>query len=269
MFGLLNKSPLLDEVASQWLFDAYRWALRHFDARVFFDETLLVTPTNAHFPGRENSVEGMATLIFQRVQAYAGVSHWPHQLVDAMSYLPTETPRLAADSFLAQRGARLTQIDPRTPPLIVPYNPHQLNKPESLIASYAYVLAYYLGTTANEPPPGGENYWPHATELLGVFMGFGLMFANTAYTFKGGCGSCYNPLAERAAFLSENEVVYALALFCVLKRIPKEMVWPHLKSHLKPAYKKALRDIRQREVELMALRSIHDAGRVVNETATK
>lgn len=267
MFGFLNKSPLLDDVASQWLFDAYGWALRHFDARVFFDETILVNPTNAHFPGRENSVEGMATLIFKQVQTYAGVAHWPHQLIDTLSYVPADTPRLNADSVLAQRGSRLANVDSRTPPLIVPYNPHQLNKPESLIASYAYVLAYYLGTVAKEPPPGGETFWPHATELLGVFMGFGLMFANTAYTFKGGCGSCYNPLAERAAFLTQNEVTYALALFCALKRIPNEAVLPYLKNHLKPTYKKALRDIRQRESELMALRSIHDAGRVVETTA--
>lgn len=267
MFGLLSKKPLLDDVASQWLVDAYAWALRHFDAKVFFDESILVTPTNEHFPGRETSIDGMAALIFDRVQTYAGVRHWPYQLVDALHYVPTDMPRLNANTLLAQRGARAANIQAHTAPLIVPYNPHQIGKPESLIASYAYVLAYYLGTLANEPPPGGESYWPHATELLGVFMGFGIMFANTAYTFKGGCGSCYNPLAERAAFLSQDEVTYALALFCMLKRIPIQTVLPHLKSYLRPAYKKAVNDIVRREKELTALRSIHDAGRVIDTTS--
>lgn len=266
MFGLFSKTPLLDDVAAQWLFDAYGWALRHFDARVFFDETLLVTPTNAHFPGRENSVEGMASLIFKRVQTYAGVAHWPCQIIDTLSYAATDIPQLNADGAMTHRGARLTRVDAHAL-LMVPYNPHQLSKPESLIASYAYTLAYYLGTLAKEPPPGGADYWPHATELLGVYMGFGLMFANTAYTFKGGCGSCYNPLVERTAFLTQDEVTYALALFCTLKRIPSEAVLSHLKSYLRPAYKKALRDIRSRETEVMALRSIHDAGRVVGVTS--
>ena len=266
MFGLLSKKPLLDEVASQWLVDAYGWALRHFDAKVFFDESILVTPTNEHFPGRETSAEGMAALIFDRVQTYAGVRHWPFQIVDALNYVPTDTPPRLNAALLVQRGAHAANLPAHTAPLIIPYNPHQIGKPESLIASYAYILAYYLGTLAKELPPGGENYWPHATELLGVFMGFGIMFANTAYTFKGGCGSCYNPLAERAEFLSQDEVTYAMALFCALKRIPTQTVLPHLKSYLRPAYKRAISDIQRREKDLTTLRSIHDAGRVIDTT---
>lgn len=258
MLEFFKKKPLLDEVSTQWLFDAYGWALRQFGAEVFFRETVLVTPTNRHFPGQENSAEGMASLIFDRVKAYARVEHWPHCLVDGTTYVPEGIPRLVAGEHL-RGSAALVPTEPGAS-LIIPYNPHQIAKPESLIASYAYVVAYYLGQLANEPPPGGEAYWPYATELLGVFMGFGLMFANTAYTFRGGCGSCYNPLAERTAFLSQDEVTYALALFSALKGIDNKEVLPHLKKYLQPVYKRASNEIRGRASQLSALRAVVSAS---------
>ncbi len=45
------------------------------------------------------------------------------------------------------------------------------------------------------------------------------MFANSAFTFRGSCGSCYNPNATRDTYLSEQEATYALAIFAVLKGI--------------------------------------------------
>ena len=57
---LLKPKACLDEESTLWLFDTFAWALRNLDARVFYDETILVTPSNQHFPGTEDSVHGMA-----------------------------------------------------------------------------------------------------------------------------------------------------------------------------------------------------------------
>ena len=103
-----------------------------------------------------------------------------------------------------------------------------------------------MGQMAETPPPGGVQYWPQATELLAVYLGFGLMFANSAFTFRGGCGSCYNPAANRDAYLSEQEATYALAIFAVLKGISNSTVTRHLKSHLRGFYKKAAKEVNQR-----------------------
>ena len=74
LFGLLDRRPLLDEAYAGWMFDVYAWALRNFDPVMFRDETFLVTPSNQHFPGRANSPEEMANLIFKRV---IGTLDWP------------------------------------------------------------------------------------------------------------------------------------------------------------------------------------------------
>lgn len=252
MFGLLNKSPILDEDTCKWLFDAYAWSLRNFGADVFFNESILVIPSNEYFPGRESSTQGMAQMIFEQVRHYAGVKHWPCRLVDP------ETPIIAGQKVEiagALRGAKglVVQAPSEQNQLLVPYNPHQVSNPEALIADYAHVLAHYLGTMGDELPPGGKDNWPFATELLAIFMGFGLMFANSAYNYRGGCGSCYNPLSQRSAFLSQDEATYALAIFCALKEIPNQRVLPELKKYLRPVYKRAMKEIRQNETTMATL----------------
>jgi len=108
MFHLFGKSkPLLEDSSVQWLFAAYGWALRHFDAALFFRETRLVLPDNRHFPGRADTLEGMAELIFARVKDYAGVAHWPTRLVLPNSCSLVETPQVQIKGALRGPGGIL------------------------------------------------------------------------------------------------------------------------------------------------------------------
>jgi len=240
---LFQKAPLLDESNIDWLHQAYAWCLQNFDRSVFENHTILVIPDDTHFPGRENSVDGMANLIFSHVQRYSELTHWPCQVRDATQLTSIETPKIKNIGPLRDDKKNALQLADETPAFIIPYNSHQVGNPEALIASYAHILAYYLGTMTDQAPPGGSEYWPQATEVLAIFMGFGLVFANSAYTFRGGCGSCYNPLANRDAALSEYEATYALAIFCVLKNIENQKVLPHLKKYLRNYYKRAKQEI--------------------------
>ena len=256
MFGLFSRKPILDDDSRRWLFDAFGWALRNFDAELFRDHTVLVLPTNAFFPGRVDSLDGMANLIFDKVKLYAGLSHWPTLVADRSSCPVYEEPTTVnIDPPLRRADGVPPETVDEHHCLLVPYNPQQLNKPEGIIASFSHLLAHYLGQMAEEPPPGGADYWPQTTEVLAVFLGFGLMFANSAYTFRGGCGRCYNPMAERTAALTETEATYALALFAVLKGIPNADVTGHLKGHLRGIYRRAVKEI-QHSDELERLKSL-------------
>lgn len=263
-FQFLKTSPLLDETSVQWIFDIYSWALRNFDAKVFFDETILVTPSNAHFPGRESSAEGMANLIFQQVRTYAGMQHWPSRLLDQrlMDESAAEIsapPRIQIEGPIRGRaGITNTSVD-ETQKLVITYRPESLQDPEVLIADFAHTLAHYLGTTAREAPPGGEENWPHVTELLAVFMGFGVMMANSANTTKiRSCSSCSGPAVERENFLSQYDITYALAIFSCLKGIPTREVVKQLKPSLRPFYKKAVRDVMGRQTQILRLQEFQE-----------
>ena len=245
--------PVLDEATILWQFDTYDWALRQFDASVFYNETDLVLPDNAHFPGQADSPEGMAQLIFDHVKRHAGVSHWPTELIEQNACATLPQPKLLIEGDLRGSGgivpARVTP-EQRLP---VIYNEGMLGNPETLIASYAHTLAHYLGSLATEPPPGGLENWPHVTELLAVFMGFGVIFANDAYKFRAGCGSCGPAAVERENYLSQHDVTYALAIFSTLKSIPEKRVKGHLKKTLRGYFGKAIKDVRGRAELLQRL----------------
>ena len=256
MFGLSQNRTLLEETSAQWLFDAFAWLLDNFEADLFYTDTILVLPTNQFFPGRVASVHDMACLIFDQVKHYAGVSHWPTRVIEQSGCALLDPAQVEIKGAL--RGPEgisdETVSDERR--LLVPYNPQQINNPEGMIATFVHILAHYMAQMARTPPPGGAAYWPHVTELLAIYLGFGLMFANSAFTFRGGCGSCYNPDANRDAYLSEREATYALAVFAVLKQIPNSQVTRHLKSHLRGFYKKAVKEIDRRTDELAQMRKV-------------
>lgn len=256
MFGLFQNKPLLEESSSQWLFDVFAWSLENFDADYFFNHTVLVLPSNQFFPGRVDSELGMANLIFDKVKSYAGISHWPTQVVDFTHCALPDNPQVEIRGMLRSPDEVADETVAEGHRLPIPYNPQQINNPEGLIASFAHTMAHYLGQMAKQPPPGGEEYWPHVTEALAIYLGFGLMFANSAYTFRGGCGSCYNADANRDAYLTEQQSVYGLAIFAVLKGIPNSVVTSNMKGHLRAFYKKAVREISLRSDELTVLKNI-------------
>lgn len=255
MFSLFEKKPLLDESVIEWMFDIFEWSLANLDAPFFFQHSQLILPSNEFFPGRVDSIQGMAELIFQQVSRYAGIAHWPTQVVDQNS---CSLPSAAQIEIIGEMRSSTKEIDGITPQdkrLLIPFNPQQVNNPEGMIATFAHIIAHYMGQMVQQPVPGGEEYWPHATEMVAIYLGFGLMFANSAYTFRGGCGSCYNPHATRDAYLTEQQSTYALALFAVLKEIPDARVSGQLKGHLKGFYKKSVKDIQSRAERLARLRS--------------
>jgi len=254
--NLFKSKPPLDEPSTLWLFEAFAWALRNFDASVFYRETILVVPSNEHFPGRADSVHGMAALIFDQVRGYAGMGHWPYRLAEPGLCTLAPPPQIRIEGALRGRKGIVPARVGDNDALQVTYDPDLVGNPEALIAGFAHTLALHLGTTAREPPPGGPENWPHLTEVLGVFLGFGLMFANTAFNGRPrSCASC-GPSAERENYLSQYDVTYALALFSVLKGLAPRDVQRHLKSSLRGYFKQCMRDVGQRESELNGLKAI-------------
>ena len=255
MLNMFKRKPLIDETSSQWILDAFDWALNHFDNDFFTQKSQLVLPTNQFFPAHANSVEQMADNVFDQVSKLCGMNSWPFELVDPRVYQPqqyniTQPDKIVRSDDPSQLPMLLQNPDQK---FVVSYDPIQIKQPQVMVANYASIMASYLMGVANVAPPGGEDYRAPATEILAIFMGFGVMFVNTAYAFRGGCGSCHVHAANRTAVLSENEALYALALFCSLKKIETKSVTIHLKKHLRPLYKHAVRDIKSQSPELLEL----------------
>jgi hypothetical protein len=240
---LFKSAPVVDTGTRDWIFDSYAWAIENFELTVFKNDSQLILPTNQFYPGSVSSIHQMAQFVFEHTLKYAGMSAWPIRLVEPHQLTGTTLPLLKVSENLRGESVNITVENEQVQMIDISYNPAQVNQPQDLVSSFAQVLATILVLQSKTLPPGGKEFVPQAIDLVACFMGFGVIFANTAYQFKGGCGSCNNRSANRQASLPEQETVYALAVFCVLKSISAKTVLPHLKAHLKGNFKKAVKEI--------------------------
>ncbi|NQY66093.1 MAG: hypothetical protein HRT38_20945 [Alteromonadaceae bacterium] len=247
--NLFQTKPVLDSGTSDWIFDTFAWAIENFELNVFKQDTQLILPNNDFYPGKVSSVHQMAQSIFDLTLKYAGMENWPIRLVEPQNYQQQPLAKIHFSNAIRGGSFQLVNEPEQETIIEITYNPNQINQPQDLIASFGQTLASILILQSDAIPPGGKDNLPQAADLVACFMGFGVMFANTAYQFKGGCGSCYNPAANRQVALAELDVAYCLALFSVLKSIPVKQVLPHLKLHLKKTFKQAHKEI-QAKVKL-------------------
>ncbi|MHB1292408.1 MAG: hypothetical protein ACYCY5_09510 [Sulfuricella sp.] len=245
MFGLFRSKPLLDEDSTEWLFNAYAWALRNLGSEVFHEGVILVTPTDRHFPDQSlDTTKERVAAAFVRVRAYAGMQDWPCELTALTSDM-NPAPPLAIPSATPKGPPGAVSIKEVRPSIPIAFDPGMIRKPHVLIAAFAQQLGYHLGKAIEEGAPGGEELRGPASDLLAVFMGFGLFMANSALTVsRGGCSGCSTSV-QTLGYLTEVEFVYALAIFCVLKNIQNSEVELHLKKTLRPFFRKAVKEIKK------------------------
>jgi len=239
---LFKKTPVVDEGTRAWIFDSFLWCLENFDAEFYNNESKVILPSNEYYPGKCSSGQEMAHTIFTNTLSYAGMSKWPIELVDVSNHQVEPMSQLALSYPL--RG-KASQIHFSTPAhsIKIPYQLDQIRQPQDFIAYIVQHLAGIMLAQLNTSVPGGKELQPQAVDLIACFMGFGVIFANTAYQFKGGCGSCNIRALNRQSALPEVETVYALALFCVSKGINPSSIKPHIKSHLFKTLMKAYKEI--------------------------
>jgi hypothetical protein len=213
----------LDASRRDWQFDVFAWLLRNCSGYPKFLETTLVLPIEDHFPERGMNGHAGVAALFRRVRDHAGMSDWP-------CAVEPETPQR---HWVSDSSSRIP---------VITYEPGAL-EPSSLVATFAHELARYLTDTFEERPPGGADLNEPAVDVATVFMGFGLFMANSAFE---------NTRHE----LNEGEMVHALAIFCMLRKMPPESVDRYLNPHLRKYLRLAARDLAQHETKFQRLRSV-------------
>ena len=211
----------LDSARRDWQFAAFAWLMRGCGGFPKFLDTTLVLPVEEHFPDRGMQGHAAAAALFRRVRDHAGMADWPC-VVEPEPSAPAKTA-----------GERMRVI----------YYPPAERQPEALVAQFAHELARYLVESLEEAPPGGAALYEPAVDLAAVFMGFGVFMANSS--------------AQRARWdLNEGELVHALAMFCLLRKLPAEVVDPHLNAHVRKYLRLAMSDLAQFDRDFQRLRSV-------------
>jgi len=217
----------------------------------FCDDAKLVLPTTTFFPANASNAQQLAQSTLEQIKAHAGMTQWPIDITE--NGTASSLPKLAFEHSYHGSGALVTSDYSEHNRIVIGLDITQFPKAETLVATLSQQLSSML-LTYSQAPSTPQDYIAK-TELLATMLGFGVMLANTSYQFRGGCGSCYQSRANRQTGLSEEEMVYSLALFCRLKGIKNNGVLPHLKKYLRAVYKKSLRDIDKQQSQLQLLQA--------------
>ena len=256
--SLRQPAYVIDPELRAWIYDSFRWALKNFDADFFWSDTQLVTPTYAFFPDRIENETELVEKIFSRVKQYAGMSEWKTRLVAQKPGADAVVAPTVAMANVPQSPAGTFSMSRLTGKAKITYDPRHAKEPEKLIATFSHELAHYLSMDKPRTPPGGKRNWEYATDLLSVYLGFGIFACNSAYTFRQYTNfDSQGWESERIGYLSQEGLVYALALFCGLKKIDKREVLPFLATGgLKSYFKKCVCDVAFEEEMLADLKRV-------------
>jgi Tfp pilus assembly protein PilF len=247
-----------------WQFECFAWLLRHNGGFAQFRDTRLIQPTNHFFPQQDLEGHELAKAIFEQVKEYAGMGEWPCRLKaqseDAKTIL---APLLFIADYQSPHGTY--RYEPKKGAIIT-YNPADLHQPMQMIATMAHELGHYLTAYFPEEPPTGWDNWEPATDITGVFLGFGIFIANTRFSFTRFTDfDSHGWSIHSSGYLPEIEILYAQAIFSNLLGIPHRDILPHLKSSLRGEYKKAYREVAA-QTEMLALLRAIPASTEISET---
>lgn len=256
--GLFGPRFMFDDGTTEWIFDTYAWALENLGTDVFHQFTDLVLPNDKFFPEKLEEMDDIAEGLFTRVRQYAGMDEWPCRLVaQEEDANPVVGPALLIKGAPSGPAGTFSVSGGKIPTIEVSYNPSQVRRPEALIATFAHELAHYLIHSVETPTPGGEEYEEHATDLVAVFMGFGVFLANSAFTFHQFTDvDSHGWRTFAQGYLSESELTYCLAVFLHLKEIDRTTVEPYLDKSLRKILKTAMKEMKHLSDEVERLRCI-------------
>ena len=250
--------PIISPEDMHWQHETYKWLAQNFPKHIDADYIPLVTPSRECFPDVGNTMEERVSQLFLNVRRLAGMEAWPCVL-EAQQEDPNIhiAPTLLIKN--APQGPSGTfRIDEQNR-VIISFNVKLIDDAWAMVATFAHELAHYLTCTAKEPPPGGWENWEFATDLAAVYLGFGLFLANTSFSFQQFVDYQSNTQGWRTknqGYLSENELLHALAIFILLHNEDEHKPLKYLKDSLKGRYKKVLKYIKSENIvsELQAVR---------------
>lgn len=242
MLGVFSRAAY-DVEECEWQADVYRWAIDQLGADGFFQDRPLVLPTADWFTTAEGAApDERARILFEDVKRLTGLEAWPCRLI---AQDPDPNP-VIGEAFVVQNtprgpgGTFCVETDDETP--TITYQPAFLARPEKLIRVFAHELAHYLMATTPKPPPGGDEAMEHATDIVTIFLGFGVFVANTAFNFAQH-QDVMTPgwSVERLGYVSEDEAILAIALFLIHTRRAPMATRPHLKPGLQKRLERVYR----------------------------
>ncbi len=242
MFGT-PKCPVSDE-ARAWLEGGMERLVALFGEDVLRAAPVVLT-TRDFFPDEWNSPEEAVELLLRRVCA---LLHIPRERVEletewAVEAIPAKFGIKPPEGDYA--GLYVTEAETGRERVVIKL--YRGADPVSIVAVLAHELCHVLLLGDRKIGREVEDGEP-LTDLLCVFMGFGIVCANAVFRWSqfsdsGGHGWAM----RRQGYLSEAELAYALALW-TRRRGESKPAWPkHLSANVRAYFDRSVRYLEWRD----------------------
>lgn len=201
---LFRPKPPIDREEYEWLVACFAWlrsVLNDADIR-----PALVLPDHPDLVAARTGPD-----LFAAVKHLAGMADWPCRLE---KYDVNEVPR---NMPIASQGAGAAgTFSVENGEAVIRYSGAMLRTPDALAGTFAHELCHFLLMEAGDPP-GGPDLMEHSTDCAAVYLGFGVLLANSARTYEQwNDGEWAGWSSSTSGYLSEAALVTGTALFAAL-----------------------------------------------------
>ena len=245
------KLPVSDE-ERQWVDEGFRRLEKMLGRRRLL-EAKVILPTPEYFPDPYDQCAAGVEAIFRRVCSYLRVDRSRIQL----EIFPDETEELrsilpywrgnsggCAGFFSHEPNSHSDPTDDETR-MLVALRGTQLKDPMSLVATMAHELGHVMLLGGGLMTPNTPDHEP-ITDLLTVFLGFGVFTSSAARRFKQYQDERhYGWLTHRLGYLPEEVYGYALAKFAEARGEEKPGWAKHLSTNVKAYFRRSQSSVGQ------------------------
>lgn len=248
-----KQKTLLDPEEIDWLVENFSWLVECWAQGQALTNATLVLPQPGFFETGNKVGHALAVSILDQIKTYAQISDWPTELVKGEPLPSASRSMFEVQHPASPLGTFQTMTDG---PVRICYASNLMQDPQGLVATLAHEIAHYVLAGAPAVPVCEPDQHEFLTDLTAVYLGFGVFLANNAFDFSqfrdDGSGT-QGWQAQRRGYLSENQLVTALALFLMVRKQDFDPALKCLKPHLAKALKHAAKDLEGWRSEIEAI----------------
>jgi hypothetical protein len=241
MFGSPTKLPVNEE-ERDWIDEGLRRLERMLGARRML-EAQVILPTPEHFPDPYDKSQASAEALFRRVCGYMHVDSstielefFTDETKDLKKLLPYWRGASGGCAGLYTHG-KSSKEGEIAAGMVIAVNEAHFDDPLALVATIAHELGHVIllgGGLVN----GDVSDHEPLTDLLTVYLGFGVFTANSAARFRQYQDERRAGWSmQRLGYLPQEAFGYALARFAILRREAKpewvKYLTPNVLAHYK------------------------------------
>ncbi len=229
---LFKTKPPVSADEYEWLLACFAWLRSVLDDADTVPE--FVTPQHPALIAAKTGPQ-----LFEAVRSLAGMEDWPCRLEKV------EVNTAVSDLGLIEGSGACGTFSIENGEAVIRYNSAMLRNPDALAATFAHELCHLLLAAAGDPP-GGPDLMEHSTDCAAVYLGFGVMLANSAREFEQwNDGVMQGWRSSNTGYLSEQSLVTATAMFASLHGHDTAEAERALKPYLRKDFAKARKAIDQ------------------------